>query len=148
MAKPAKDKFDPKTFLAKVGAGKSISKLGKGQNVFVQGDVADAVFYIQKGKIKLTVVSDQGTEAVVGMLEPGQFYGEGCLNGQPLRIATTTAIEDCVITRISKPAMIAALEVRPSSSAECFRPFGNNKFAQPSLDSRAESANTAATRSQ
>ena len=59
MAKPAKDKFDPKTFLAKVGAGKSISKLGKGQNVFVQGDVADAVFYIQKGKIKLTVVSDQ-----------------------------------------------------------------------------------------
>ena len=116
MAKPAKDKFDPKTFLAKVGAGKSISKLGKGQNVFVQGDVADVVFYIQKGKIKLTVVSDQGKEAVVGMLEPGQFFGEGCLNGQPLRIATTTAIEDCVITRISKPAMIAALEGRPKFS--------------------------------
>lgn len=116
MAKPAKDKFDPKAFLAEVGAGKSISKLGKGQNVFVQGDVADAVFYIQKGKIKLTVVSDQGKEAVVGMLEPGQFFGEGCLNGQPLRIATTTAIEDCVITRISKSEMIAALEGRPKFS--------------------------------
>jgi CRP-like cAMP-binding protein len=116
LAKPAKDKFDPKAFLAKVGAGKSISKLGKGQNVFAQGDIADAVFYIQKGKIKLTVVSDQGKEAVVGMLEPGQFFGEGCLNGQPLRIATTTAIEDCVITRISKPAMIAALEGRPKFS--------------------------------
>ena len=116
MAKPPKDKFDPKTFLAKVGAGKSISKLGKGQNVFVQGDVADAVFYIQKGKIKLTVVSDQGKEAVVGMLEPGQFFGEGCLNGQPLRIATTTAMEDSIITRISKPAMISALEGRPKFS--------------------------------
>ncbi|GEC54702.1 CRP/FNR family cyclic AMP-dependent transcriptional regulator [Bradyrhizobium japonicum] len=116
MAKPAKDKFDPKTFLAKVGEGKSISKLGKGQNVFVQGDVADAVFYIQKGKIKLTVVSDQGKEAVVGMLEPGQFFGEGCLNGQPLRIATTTAMEDSIITRISKLAMISALEGRPKFS--------------------------------
>ena len=116
MAKPAKDKFDPKAFLAKVGAGKSISKLGKGQNVFVQGDVADAVFYIQKGKIKLTVVSDQGKEAVVGMLEPGQFFGEGCLNGQPLRIATTTAMEDSIITRISKLAMISALEGRPKFS--------------------------------
>ena len=116
MAKPTKDKFDPKAFLAKVGAGKSISRLDKGQNVFAQGDIADAVFYIQKGKIKLTVVSDQGKEAVVGMLEPGQFFGEGCLNGQPLRIATTTAIEDCLITRISKPAMIAALEGRPKFS--------------------------------
>ncbi|MEZ0060057.1 CRP/FNR family cyclic AMP-dependent transcriptional regulator [Bradyrhizobium elkanii] len=116
MAKAAKDKFDPKTFLAKVGEGKSISKLGKGQNVFVQGDVADAVFYIQKGKIKLTVVSDQGKEAVVGMLEPGQFFGEGCLNGQPLRIATTTAMEDSIITRISKLAMISALEGRPKFS--------------------------------
>jgi CRP/FNR family transcriptional regulator, cyclic AMP receptor protein len=116
LAKPAKDKFDPKAFLAKVGAGKLISRLGKGQNVFAQGDTADAVFYIQKGKIKLTVVSDQGKEAVVGMLEPGQFFGEGCLNGQPLRIATTTAIEDCVITKISKPAMIAALEGRPKFS--------------------------------
>ena len=116
MVKPAKDLFDPKAFLAKVGAGKSISKLGKGQNVFVQGDVADAVFYIQKGKIKVTVVSDQGKEAVVGILEPGQFFGEGCLNGHPLRIATTRAMEDCTITRISKTAMITALESKPRFS--------------------------------
>ncbi len=132
MAKPAKDKFDPKTFLAKVGAGKSISKLGKGQNVFVQGDVADAVFYIQKGKIKLTVVSDQGKEAVVGMLEPGQFFGEGCPNGQPLRIATTTAIEDCVITRISKPAMIAALEGRPKFS-QLFMAYLRRRSDRPTI---------------
>jgi CRP/FNR family transcriptional regulator, cyclic AMP receptor protein len=116
LVKPAKDSFDPKTFLAKVGAGKSISKFSKGQNVFAQGDVADAVFYIQKGKIKLTVVSDQGKEAIVGILEPGQFFGEGCLNGHPLHIATTTAIEDCVITEISKTAMITALESKPKFS--------------------------------
>jgi len=116
LVKPAKDSFDPKTFLAKVGAGKSISKFSKGQNVFAQGDVADAVFYIQKGKIKLTVVSDQGKEAVVGILEPGQFFGEGCLNGHRLHIATTTAMEDCTITRISKTAMISALEDKPKFS--------------------------------
>ena len=115
MVKPAKDLFDPKAFLAKVGAGKSISKFSKGQNVFAQG-VADAVFYIQKGKIKVTVVSDQGKEAVVGILEPGQFFGEGCLNGHPLRIATTRAMEDCTITRISKTAMITALESKPRFS--------------------------------
>jgi CRP/FNR family transcriptional regulator, cyclic AMP receptor protein len=116
LAKLAKDAFDSKAFLAKVGVGKSISKFSKGQNVFAQGDVADAVFYIQKGKIKLTVVSEQGKEAVVGILEPGQFFGEGCLNGHPLRIATTTAMEDCVVTRISKTAMIAAIESRPKFS--------------------------------
>jgi CRP/FNR family cyclic AMP-dependent transcriptional regulator len=115
LVKPAKDLFDPKAFLAKVGAGKSISKFSKGQNVFAQG-VADAVFYIQKGKIKVTVVSDQGKEAVVGILEPGQFFGEGCLNGHPLRIATTRAMEDCTITRISKTAMITALESKPRFS--------------------------------
>jgi CRP/FNR family cyclic AMP-dependent transcriptional regulator len=116
LAKLAKDSFDSKAFLAKVEVGKSISKFSKGQNVFAQGDVADAVFYIQRGKIKLTVVSDRGKEAVVGILEPGQFFGEGCLNGHPLRIATTTAMDDCVITRISKTAMIAALESRPKFS--------------------------------
>jgi CRP/FNR family transcriptional regulator, cyclic AMP receptor protein len=116
LAKPAKELFDPKAFLAKVGAGKSIFEFSKGQNVFAQGDIADAVFYIQKGKIKLTVVSDAGKEAVVGILEPGQFFGEGCLNGHPLRVATTTAMGECVITRISKIAMIAALEAEPKFS--------------------------------
>src|SRR3984893_5284127 len=112
----ANDGFDPKAFLAKVGAGKTIVKLEKNQHVFEQGDVADTVFYVQKGKVKLTVLSEQGKEAVVGMLDPGQFFGEGCLNGHPLRIATTSAMEECVITSITKEAMIAALHAEPKFS--------------------------------
>jgi CRP/FNR family cyclic AMP-dependent transcriptional regulator len=109
MRKAQKD-FDPKAFLAKVGDGKTIAKYQKDQIVFTQGDVADAVFYIQKGRVKLTVVSEQGKEAVVGILEPGQFFGEGCLNGHPLRIATTATMEECLITSITKTAMIAVLQ--------------------------------------
>jgi CRP/FNR family cyclic AMP-dependent transcriptional regulator len=101
--------FDPNAFLAKVGHGKRIIKFRRNQHIFEQGDVADAIYYIQTGKVKVTVVSDLGKEAVVGILEPGQFFGEGCLNGHPLRIATTTAMEDCTITSITKDAMIAAL---------------------------------------
>jgi len=108
--------FDPKIFLAKVGAGKTVTEFRKNQRVFSQGDVADAVFYIQKGKVKLTVMSEQGKEAVVAILEPGQFFGEGCMNGHPMRIATTTAMEDCVITEITKAAMIAALHDEPAFS--------------------------------
>jgi CRP/FNR family cyclic AMP-dependent transcriptional regulator len=116
VEKPTKDIFDPKTFLAKVGAGKTILEFRKNQHVFEQGDVADTVFYIQRGKVKLTVVSEQGKEAVVAILEPGQFFGEGCMNGHPLRIATTTAIEDCVITSITKAAMLAAIHDEPTFS--------------------------------
>ena len=116
MGKPAKSSFDAQVFLAKVGEGKSILQFKKGQNVFVQGDRADTVFYIQKGKIKLTVLSDHGKEAVVGMLGPGQFFGEGCMNGHKLRISTTTAMENCVITAITKTAMIAALHDEPQFS--------------------------------
>jgi hypothetical protein len=76
MRKSANKEFDPKAFLAKVGVGKTILKFGKNQRVFEQGDVADTVFYIQKGRVKLTVLSEQGKEAVVGILEPGQFFGE------------------------------------------------------------------------
>ena len=111
-----RDSFDAQIFLAKMGGGKTILEFDKGQNVFEQGDVADTVYYIQKGKIKLTVLSDQGKEAVVGMLEPGQFFGEGCLNGHKLRISTTTAMEHCVITAITRPAMIAALHDEPTFS--------------------------------
>ena len=78
MGKLANNGFDPKAFLAKVGAGKTILKFEKNQHVFEQGDVADTVFYIQKGNVKLTVLSEQGKEAVVGIIEPGQFFGEGC----------------------------------------------------------------------
>jgi CRP/FNR family cyclic AMP-dependent transcriptional regulator len=113
MGIPAKSAFDAQGFLAKVGDGKNILELKKGQNVFVQGDRADTVFYIHKGKIKLTVLSDPGKEAVVGILGPCQFFGEGCMNGHKLRISTTTAMESCIITAITKTAMIAALHDEP-----------------------------------
>jgi CRP/FNR family transcriptional regulator, cyclic AMP receptor protein len=108
--------FDPKGFLAKVGDGKTISEHRKDQVVFSQGDIADAVFYIQKGEVKLTVISEQGKEAVVGILRSGQFFGEGCLNGHPLRITTATAIAECVVTRIAKEAMIATMHDEPRFS--------------------------------
>src|ERR1700726_615342 len=116
MGNPADNGFDPKAFLAKVGAGKTILKFEKNQHVYEQGDVADTVFYIQKGKVKLTVLSEQGKEAVVAILEPGQFFGEGCMNGHARRIATTTAMEDCLITAITKAAMIAAIHDEPRFS--------------------------------
>jgi CRP/FNR family cyclic AMP-dependent transcriptional regulator len=99
-----------------VGSGKTILKFHSNQNVFAQGEAADTVFYIQKGRVKLTVVSEHGKEAVVGILEPGQFFGESCMNGHALRIATTTAMEECVITSITKEAMIAILHAEPKFS--------------------------------
>jgi CRP/FNR family transcriptional regulator, cyclic AMP receptor protein len=116
VKKRSKASFNPKTFLAKVGEGKTISKYRNDQTVFSQGQVADAVFYIQQGKVKLTVISEQGKEAVVAILGPGHFFGEGCLNGHPLRIATTRAIDDCVITRIEKATMIATIHNEPEFS--------------------------------
>jgi CRP/FNR family transcriptional regulator, cyclic AMP receptor protein len=116
MRKPANDEFDAKVFIAKVGAGKTILEFRKNQHVFKQGEVADTVFYIQKGRVKLTVLSEQGKEAVVAILEPGQFFGEGCMNGHKLRISTTTAMDDCVITSITKDAMIAAIHDEPKFS--------------------------------
>jgi CRP/FNR family cyclic AMP-dependent transcriptional regulator len=117
MNRKAKSRFDSKIFLAKVGDGKTISKYQKDQIVFSQGDFADAVFYIQKGKIKLTVVSQRGKEAVVGILETSHFFGEGSLNGHPVRVTTATAIEQSLITRIPKAEMIAALHDEPEFSA-------------------------------
>jgi CRP-like cAMP-binding protein len=115
-AKAAKIAFNPAAFLAKVGKGKTITKFGKNEIIFSQGDVADAVFYIQKGRIKLTVISAQGKEAVVAIMDAGQFFGEGCLNGHPLRMATTTAMEDCLVTTISKAAMTTVLHTEPKFS--------------------------------
>jgi CRP-like cAMP-binding protein len=116
MTKAARISFDSKNFLAKVGDGKTIAKYRKDEIVFSQGDVADSIFYIQKGKFKLTVISDQGKEAVIAILEPGQFFGEGCLNGHGVRVATTTAMVDCLVTRITKAAMIATLHNEPDFS--------------------------------
>jgi len=116
VKKSRKAAFDPKIFLAKVGDGKTISKYQKDQVVFSQGDVADAVFYIQKGKIKITVISEHGKEAVVALLGTGDFCGEGCLAGQPLRMSTAVAMTDCVATRLEKAAIIRTLHDQPAFS--------------------------------
>ena len=116
MRKRVKASFDPKKFLAKVGDGKAISNYRKNEVVFSQGDVADAVFYIQQGNVKLVVVSKHGKEAVVAILGPGHFFGEGCLNGHPLRIATARAVDACVITRLERKTMIAAIHKEPGFS--------------------------------
>ena len=111
-----KTPFDPQKFLANVGDGKTILRCRNNQIVFSQGEVADAVFYIQQGNIKLIVVSEQGKEAVVAILGPGHFMGEGCLNGHPLRIATARAVDGCVITRIEKATMLATIHAQPDFS--------------------------------
>jgi CRP/FNR family transcriptional regulator, cyclic AMP receptor protein len=113
---------DPKAFFAQAGPGKAIHEYRKNQIIFAQGATADSVFYIQKGRVKLTVISGHGKEAVFAMLDAGQFFGEGCLNGQPQRITTTTAMEDCVITSITKAAMLAELHREPKFS-ELFMAF-------------------------
>jgi CRP/FNR family transcriptional regulator, cyclic AMP receptor protein len=117
LRKRVKAPFDPQKFLANVGDGKTILDCRENQIVFSQGEIADAVFYIQKGKVKLTVVSEQGKEAVVAILGPGHFFGEGCLNGHPLRIATARTVDDdCVVTRLEKATMIATVHQEPEFS--------------------------------
>ena len=108
--------FDPKVFLVTVNGGRSISKYRQNETVFAQSSSADAVFYIQKGKVKITVVSEQGKEAVVAILGPDEFCGEGCLTGQPLRLATATAMTDCEIMRLEKAIMIRVLHEEPAFS--------------------------------
>src|SRR5512141_1555044 len=117
MAKKTKTApFDPKVFLATINGGRSISKYRHGETIFSQGKPADAVFYIQKGKVKITVTSEQGKEAVVAILGPDEFCGEGCLTGQPLRLATATAMTDCEVMRLEKAAMIRVLREEPAFS--------------------------------
>jgi CRP/FNR family transcriptional regulator, cyclic AMP receptor protein len=105
--------FDPKIFLAKVEAGKTRVQLRRRQTAFSQGDPADAVFYIQKGKIELRVLSQQGKEAILAILGVGEFFGEGCLVGQPLRMTTAVAATECSVMRLDKSAMIAVLHKEP-----------------------------------
>jgi CRP/FNR family cyclic AMP-dependent transcriptional regulator len=142
MGKPPADRFDPKDFLAKVGDGKAILEFHKNQKVFEQGEVADTVFYIRKGRVKLTVMSEQGKEAVVAILEPLQFFGEGCMNGHKLRISTATAMEDCVITSITKSAMITTLHDEPKFS-ELFMAYlltRNSRVEEDLIDQRFNSS--------
>src|SRR5436853_4085718 len=116
MKRERKPVFDPTTFLAKVDVGRTISKHQDGHAVFSQGEPADAVFYIQKGKVKITVVSEQGKEAVVAVLGPDEFCGEGCLAGQPRRTATAAAMTECEIMRLEKGAIIRFLHEGPAFS--------------------------------
>jgi len=108
--------FDPKKFLAKVGAGRNGAKFPPASRIFAQGDPANAVFYIQEGQVKLTVVSQQGKEAVVAILGPGDFFGEGCLAGQMVRMASAAAMSECSIVRLEKTALIRVLREEPAFS--------------------------------
>jgi CRP/FNR family transcriptional regulator, cyclic AMP receptor protein len=101
--------FDPHAFLATIGEGRKIVSFSKKQTIFAQGDSTDAVFYIQTGKVRLTVVSNDGKEATIGILGDGDFFGEGALAGQPLRMGSAAAMTDCAVLRIDKKAMMQAL---------------------------------------
>ena len=116
MATKSRPSFDPKSFLAVVGEGRGIGEYRKDQIVFSQGDPADAVFYIQSGKVKVTVVSEQGKEAVVAMLGTNDFFGEGCLAGQAQRIATVATRTDSVIVRLEKAAIVCVIRQEPAFS--------------------------------
>lgn len=108
--------FDPKSFLSKVGKGRSITTYRKNQPIYAQGDPADALFYIQKGRVKRTVVSKHGKEAIVAVLGPGDFFGEGCLTGQERRVSTSAALSDCSVVRIEKTAAIQVIRDEPKFS--------------------------------
>jgi CRP/FNR family cyclic AMP-dependent transcriptional regulator len=98
-------KFDTKRFLSTINGGRKIEAFPKKQTIFVQGDSSNAVFYIKEGKVKLTVVSHIGKEATIGILNGGDFFGEGCLTGQPLRLSSATAMTDCTVMKIDKKSM-------------------------------------------
>src|SRR5271167_2244779 len=114
MKRERKLPFDPNVFLSKVNGGRAVSDYRKDQTVYTQGEPADSVFYIQSGKVKKTVVSEQGKEAVVALLGTGDFFGEGCLTGQPLRLATVSAMAECVIVRITKADITRVIHDEPA----------------------------------
>ena len=109
MKKPVIPAFDPHEFLVHVGPGKTLNQVRKNQVIFSQGQASDCLFYLQSGEVKLTVTSDQGKEAIVGMIKPEQFFGEGCLTGQMVRIFTARAVESCEITSITREALRAVM---------------------------------------
>jgi CRP/FNR family transcriptional regulator, cyclic AMP receptor protein len=108
--------FDPKEFLDTESAGRTIASFAKDQKVFAQGDPADSVFFVQTGRVKLTVVSKQGKEVIIAILGPAEFCGEACLTGQPRRMATAVAMSDCEIMRVEKSAMVRVLATEPTFS--------------------------------
>ena len=114
--------FDPEAFLTRIETGKTTRKYRNKQVVFSQGEAADAVFYIQRGKVKLTAVSTRGKEAVIGVLERGSFFGEGCLAAQPLRISTASATQPSSVVRVGKSTMVRVLHREPEF-AELFTAY-------------------------
>ena len=102
-------KFDTETFLSTINGGRKIEAFAKKQTIFAQGDSSDAVFYIRRGKVRLTVVAKSGKEATTGILNEGDFFGEGCLTGQPLRLCSATAMTDCSVMKIDKKSMMEVL---------------------------------------
>lgn len=108
--------FDSKTFLAAVGDGRTIQEYSKDQAVFAQGDAADSVYYVLSGKVKLSIISPSGKEAVIAIVGSGSFFGEGCLAGQPLRMASASAITQCSIVQVKKPVMVRVLHEEPEFS--------------------------------
>jgi CRP-like cAMP-binding protein len=114
MISSGKPPFDPKVFLSKVNGGRTISSYRQNQNVYTQGDPADSVFYVQSGKVKKIVVSEQGKEAVVALLGTGDFFGEGCLRGETLRLAAVSAMTESVIMRIPKENIVRVIHEEPA----------------------------------
>ena len=110
-------RFDSSVFLSKVGKGRTILPCRKGQAIFRQGDAAEAVFFLQQGRVKLTVVSERGKEALVAVLNPDSFFGEGCLNGQALRLFTASALSEATVLRIAKKEMLRVLQAEPTFAA-------------------------------
>ena len=109
MAAKKRNKFDPKTFLSTIDGGRRMAAFSRRQTIFVQGGASDAVFYIQTGRVRLTVVSQTGKEATIAILNEGDFFGEGCLTGQALRLCSATAMTDCSVMRIDKKSMMEVL---------------------------------------
>jgi CRP/FNR family cyclic AMP-dependent transcriptional regulator len=116
MSGKSESPFDAEAFLSGASRGLEKSAYKEDKVIFSQGEAADSIFYIGKGKVKLAVLSEQGKEAVVAILGPGDFFGEGCLAGQPLRMATAVSMTECLITRIEKAAMIRVLHDAPEFS--------------------------------
>lgn len=122
MPNPSRDKrskaqFDPKGFLGQTGVGITLERFQKNQQIYVQGEPADTVDYIRKGRVKATVLSDHGKEAIVGVFQEGQFFGEACLGRARLRTATAVALEECLITSITREALLSTLRAEPDFSA-------------------------------
>lgn len=113
---PASPQFDAKTFLATAGKGRTLAKYRKNAKIYAQGELAEAIFYIQSGQIKLTVVSDQGREAVIAVMTKDQFFGEGCLAGRAKCIATATSINDSTVLRITRDTFLHTMKENPSFS--------------------------------